>query len=146
MKMARRFLFGFIGLGLLVEITSCSTASVRVMPGENVNRAVARDIERDDAEEAAVKAAEKYCRKRSQEAVFVTDRTQYTGKMDEQTRSIVRKGSQAAMILGGIGTFPRETRAPGAVLGSAGTVGTVMTSERDYESSVEFKCVSGLAR
>jgi hypothetical protein len=122
-------------------VSGCSTAKVRVMPGENgVNKVMVRDINRDGAEEAAVKAANEYCEKKKMEAVFVNNKTQYTGKMDEETRNNIKKASTAAMILGGVGSVNQGTQTPGAVLGTAGTVGHVMTSDRDYQSDVEFKC------
>lgn len=121
-------------------LAACSTASVRVLPGENgLNRVMVRDIERDDAEEEAVDAAKEYCADRKQEAVFVKDKTAYTGKMDENTRNTVRKASTAAMVLGGGGVAARQTTA-GAILGGAGTAGHIMTNDRDYEVEVQFRC------
>jgi hypothetical protein len=116
----------------LFAAAGCSTAKVRVMPGENgLNRAVSRDIERDNAETAAVDAANEYCEKRKQSAVFVsTDKTKYTGDMDESTRNTVRKASGVASVLGGFGT----------PIGQAGQAGRMMTNDRDYESAVAFRC------
>ena len=135
------FAAAFLGICVLSG-TGCSTAKVRVMPGEGgVNHVVARDIEKDGAETAAVDAATEYCKNKKMTAVFVNDKTKYTGDMDESTRNTVRKASKAAMILGGTGFgASSDTRPAGAILGSAGTAGHVMTSDRDYESSVEFKC------
>ncbi len=129
-----------VGAALLIQ--SCSTAKVRVMPGaDGLNRVVARDIERDGAETAAVDAAHDYCKDQKKSAVFTKDKTQYTGNMDEGTRKTIRNASQAAQILGGVGIgSSSETRTAGAVLGSAGTVGREMTSDRDYEAEVQFKC------
>lgn len=121
---------------------ACSTASVQVMPGEDgINRIRSRDIERDDAEDEAVKAANKYCEKRKLQAVFIPNnqKTQYTGDMDEETRNTVRKASKVASVLGGVGIGTGRT-VPGAVVGSAGTAGVMMTNDRDYESTLEFRC------
>lgn len=110
---------------------SCSTAKVRVLPGDNgVHKVVARDIEKEGAEEAANEAARDYCKGRKQEAVFLSDESNYTGKMDEETRKTVRKASQAAVILGGVNS-PVST---------AGSAGGMMTSDRDYEAKATFKC------
>lgn len=49
------------GIALSFAAVGCSTASVRMMPGEKINRDLARDHDRDGAEEAAVNAAHKYC-------------------------------------------------------------------------------------
>ena len=123
-------------------LNACSTASVRVMPGEDgVHTVVSKDIESDDAEEEAIDAANKYCKDRKQEAVFVkTEATKYKGSMNEDTRKNVRNASKVGMILGGAGTVGDRTRGAGAVLGTAGTVGYGMTSDRDYVSEVKFKC------
>lgn len=128
------------GIVLSLAAVGCSTASVRMMPGDKLNRALARDHDREGAEEAAVEAAHKYCKEKGSEAVFVTNDTKYTGDMDESTRNMVRRGSQAAMIVGGVGMVPDQSRAFGGLLGTAGTVGYVVTSGKDYEVVVDFKC------
>jgi hypothetical protein len=111
------------------------------MPGaDGVNRVVARDIERDNAEEAAVKAAKEYCEEQKQHAAFIEDKTQYTGTMDEGTRNTVRKASKAAMILGPATGIATSSGAAGGLLGGAGIVGHTMTNDRDYQAEVKFKC------
>ncbi|MBS1971771.1 MAG: hypothetical protein JSU04_15775 [Bdellovibrionales bacterium] len=121
-------------------LNACSTASVRVMPGEDgTNRIVSKDIEQEGAEEAAVKAANEYCEKRGQTAVFVTEKTQYKGDMDEQTRKNVRTASKVGMMLGGVGYGTRNSGV-GAVLGTAGSVGYASTNDRAYQNEVVFKC------
>jgi hypothetical protein len=120
---------------------ACSTAKVRILPGESSNRVVVTDFERDDAEEAASRAASDYCERRGRELMYIGNQTNYTGDMDESTRKIVRNGSKAAMLLGGTGSaFRGHTQGPAELLGTAGTVGYVMTSNRDYQTSMEFKC------
>lgn len=121
--------------------TGCSTAKVRVMPGENgVNQVLVRDIERDDAEVAAVDAANDYCKKQNRTAIFTKNKTSYTGDMDESTRNTIRKASGVATVLGATGVIPDDSRAAGAILGSAGVAGRSMTNDRDYQSQIEFKC------
>lgn len=127
-------------LALVAFVGACSTARVNVMPGEEYNRVVSKDIESDDAETAGVEAANEYCRKRGQEAVFLKEETSYKGSMDEEDRKLVRNASKAAMIVGGVGVGSRSTRPMGGVLGSAGTVGYSMTNDRDYQSEIRFKC------
>jgi hypothetical protein len=123
---------------------ACSTAKVRVMPEEGgLNRVVVRDIQRDSAEEEAVDAAKDYCEKSKKSAVFVNgtgNQTKYTGSMDENTRNTIKKASTAAVLLGGVGMGPSDTRTAGGLLGSAGTVGHVMTNDRDYQTELQFKC------
>lgn len=122
-----------------IVATAC-TASVRVMPGpDNLNRAVARDAEKHRAEKAAWKAAVAYCKDHGQEAVFIKDGVQYEGTMDEDTRATIRRTSEAATVLGGvIGAASKHDAA--IVLGSAGVVGSTVTSGRDYTAEVQFRC------
>ena len=81
----------------MVIITACSTASVRVMPGEDgTNRVVVRDVEKHVAEEAAVDAAKSYCAERGKEALFLSDDVKYTGDMDEAQRTAARQQAEAA--------------------------------------------------
>lgn len=128
------------GLILSCVLVGCSTASVSVMPGESINRVIARDTERDGAEQAAISGANKYCVNKGKEAVFVSDHTDYTGRLDESTRDLIRNGSQAAFLLGGFGRAPRDDAVTGNILSTAGSVGYVMTSGRDYEAVTEFRC------
>lgn len=128
------------GIAMSLTAFGCSTASVRMMPGERLNRALARDTDREGAEEAAVKAANKYCKEKGSEAIFTSNETKYTGDMEESTRNIIHRGSTAAMMIGGMGMVPDQSRGIGGLLGSAGTVGYVVTSGKDYEVVVDFKC------
>ncbi len=139
--------FSFLSVLALVALVACSTAKVNVMPGEDgVNKVLVRDIERDDAEEEAVNAANKYCEKQNKHAVFMHNKTDYQGSMDEGTRNTVRKASRAAQVVGagmggvGYGVGDSGTAIAGGVLGSAGTVGGMMTNDRDYKTEVLFKC------
>jgi hypothetical protein len=118
----------------------CSTAIVNVMPGEDgVNVVSAKDIEKADAEKAVVEAAQEYCKKKGKEAVFIESlHTQYTGSMDEKTRNLVRTGSRTMSALGAMQTNVGEKRSN--ALSGVGTAGEEMTSDRDYEAKVRFKC------
>lgn len=118
------------GLTLSV-VAACTTASVRVMPGEgDLHSVISRDIEREGAEEAAIEAAHDYCAKSQRTAVFVKDETKYTGQMDEGARNVIRNASAAAWMLS-------KTGSP---ISDAGQVGNAMTSDRDYKSEIQFKC------
>ena len=110
----------------------CSTARVRVMPGEGgANKVVARDIHREGAEEAALKAANEYCEEHGRkQAIFKKDETEYTGEMDEGTRNTIHRASTAAMFMGQHGSLARN----------AGMVGYSATSGRDYKSELDFRC------
>src|SRR3712207_968926 len=97
---------------LALSLGACSTAKVRMMPGEDgVHKVVVRDIERDNTEERAVEEAHEYCEEHgNKQAVFVKEEVKYTGTMDEGDRNTIRKASTAAMILGSAGTIPGSTR------------------------------------
>lgn len=124
----------------LLVLFGCSTASVRVMPGEDgTNRIISKDIEQEGAEEAAVKAAHEFCEKRGLSAVFVKENTSYKGDMDEQTRKNVRTASKVGGLVGGVGLGTRHNGA-GAILGTASAIGYGVTNDRAYENEVLFKC------
>ena len=133
------FLILFCELAL---ISGCSTAKTRVMPGENgTHRVTATDIERDDAEGAAVDAAKEFCQTQHKQAVFLKEDTKYTGSMNENTRNTIRKASQVASMIG----FQTQTVTPGVLSGpneieTIGTAGQTMTNDRDYKSEMLFKC------
>lgn len=135
-----RSFFAFSFLSTVLILSACSTASVRVMPGEDgTHRIVSKDIEQEGAEEAAVEAANEFCEKRNQTAVFVNEKTQYKGDMDESTRKNVRTASKVGMMLGGVGAGTHNSGV-GAVLGTAGAVGYGATNDRAYQNEVVFKC------
>lgn len=120
----------------------CSTAKVRILPGEDGNnQVVSRDIERDDAEEAAADEAKEYCEKQGKKLYVVKEeKTAYQGSMDEDTRKTVRNASTAAILLGGpTGVLSNSAGVGGAVAG-AGMAGHAMTSDRDYEARFTFTC------
>jgi hypothetical protein len=122
---------------------ACSTAKVRILPGEVENKVVSTDYESDDAEEAAIEAATEYCKKRSRNVAFINpdQKSQYTGKMDEGTRNTVKKASDAAiMVSGPVGVSSRSAGAAG-VLGTAGIIGRQMVNDRDYRAEWRFKCI-----
>ncbi|NCN26696.1 hypothetical protein GW915_03905 [bacterium] len=127
-------------VAMIVVLGACSTAKVRLMPQQDgYVEVVSRDIERDGAEEAAVKKAEDYCKEMDMRPVYAVDETKYEGEMDEEKRKMIRKGSKAAMMLGGVG-FGMRNNTVGSVLGGAGAVGSTMTSDRDYTARLKFRC------
>lgn len=129
-----------ISLSVVAIVAAGCTASVRVMPGEDdVNRVVARDIEKYGAEKAAHKAAVAYCEDHGLEAIFLRDQVWYEGSMDEEQRAAIRKQSEAAIIIGGIIKSNGDQDA-GLVVESAGLAGSTMTSGKDYTAEIEFVC------
>jgi len=129
-----------ITLSVVCVVLGACTASVRVMPStDDVNRVVARDIEKYGAEKAAHKAAVAYCEEFGMEAAFISDEVWYEGSMDEQQRETIRRQSAAATIIGGI-IRSNGNHDAGVVVESAGVAGSTMTSGKDYTAEVEFIC------
>ncbi len=121
-------------------LLAACTASVRVMPGpDEVNRVVARDIEKHGAEKAAHKAAVAYCEEQGMEAQFINDWVWYEGSMDEAQRATVRRQSEAAIIIGGM-VKSHGNEDAGMVIESAGVAGSSATSGKDYTAEIEFTC------
>ncbi len=110
-----------------MSVFACSSASVRVMRGEKgIHKVIARDIEIEGAEEAAHKSAEEFCAEEDRKVVFLKEKSNYTGKMDEGTRKGVRSASNALYNV------------PGAQV--LANVGHSATNDRDYTSAALFKC------
>lgn len=132
----------FITLCSIVALgaVACSTASTRVMPGQDgTNRVVVRDVEKHDAEFAAFEAAKGYCDERGKEAIFLSDDVVYTGDMDEEERAAIRKQAETATILGGV-IRATDARDAAVIFEGGGAVGRTMTSGKDYQAEVRFTC------
>ncbi|MBI3294981.1 MAG: hypothetical protein HYZ71_09660 [Deltaproteobacteria bacterium] len=54
--------------------------------------------------------------------------------MDEATRGTIKQASEAAMFVGGVGVLNSHP------IGTAGSVGYIMTSGDDYVTEMTFKC------
>jgi len=94
-------MFTFTVLALGVQF-GCSTAKVRIKPGaDGVHRVTSTDYEKDGAEEAAVDAANDFCKDRGKTAAFISEDTKYFGEMDEETRNTIRNASRAAKAISG---------------------------------------------
>lgn len=116
---------------MFLVLTACSSAHVKVMSSvDGINKIAVADVERDSAESQALKSAKKYCKEKHQQAVIVSEKTEYRGTMDENQRNLIRKASKAAYILS----------KSGSGVETAGEVGGMMTSDKDYETEIQFKC------
>ncbi len=125
MKFRLKFLVSILAASAV--LTACSTASVRIMPSQKgLVKVIARDIEMEGAEEAALKAATNYCEERDREVVFLKEQSKYTGSMDEATRKGIRSGAKAVQYIPG-----------GGLLSS---VGKGIAGDRDYQAAALFKC------
>jgi hypothetical protein len=131
-----------VTLSLIGMFAACSSAVVRTLPGENgVNKIIAEDIEKTDAQKAAADAAREYCEKEDQRLVVIKEDIKYNGTMDEGTRSTVRQASKVASMVG----FQNRSNDPGqfgkpSAVESVGDAGTAYTSSKDYTATIEFKC------
>ncbi len=122
-----------------LAITACSTANVRVMPGpDGTNRVVVRDIDKYEAEQAAVEAAKSQCEEHGQETVFLADDVKYTGDLEESDREAIRRASDSATVLAGIVRAAEATDS--AIIFEGAAVGRSVTSGKDYEAEVHFTC------
>ena len=133
---------GIVVLFCVFSFSSCAHHR-DVRPGsEGVNRVVVRGQNQQQAERSAINQAEHYCEQFSKHPGFVNEKTEYKGSMDESTRNTVHKASTAAMILGGTGSVAGHgsTRTGGNILGTAGTVGHIMTGGADYTVDMNFRC------
>ncbi len=132
---------GFLGLFM----AACQTTK-DVMPGEDgINRVSLKTSDDEEGREEAIKEAKKYCEDKKQEAVFLDNKTEYKGTMDETTRKTIKKASTAAILVGGMsqtGSWSKgdTSNDTGKVLGGAGTVGHVMVGDKDYQTELRFKC------
>jgi len=99
--------------------------------------------ERGSAERSALSQANHYCEELGgKHPGIIEEKTKYTGSMDEETRDTVRKASTAAILVGGAGGVGGHgnVRRGGVGLGTAGTVGHVMTGGDNYLTEMSFKC------
>ena len=139
MKSKKLILVSFV-----LVASACSTAKVRIMPGEaGTNKVISTDYESDGAEKAAIDQATDYCKDRGRQVVFIDpdNKSKYIGKMDEGTRHAIKKASQAAVMVGGpVGVASRDAVLGGAI-GTAGVVGHEMVNDRDYMAEWTFKCL-----
>ncbi|HVJ64466.1 MAG TPA: hypothetical protein VM901_04360 [Bdellovibrionota bacterium] len=109
-----------------------------VRPGaDGKNRVVTTATEAEKASRGSIAQATHYCEQFKQAPRIVSEGTVYTGEMDENTRKVLRKASNAAILVGGVNSDYDHPVNP--VLG-AGQVGAIMTSGEDYRTEMVFEC------
>src|SRR4051812_43066922 len=97
----KHFMAAICGAVLLV-LAGCTTTK-DVMPGENgINRVSLKSADDEQGRELAIDEAKQYCKEKKQEAVFLDNKTEYKGTMDETTRKTIKKASTAAILVGGM--------------------------------------------
>lgn len=110
-----------------------------VRPGaDGKNRVVTTATENESASRNAISQANHFCGQFKQSPRIISEKTIYTGEMNEDTRKTIRKASQAAVIIGGMNTNTNNNKV-NPILG-AGTVGGVMTNGEDYQTEMIFEC------
>jgi hypothetical protein len=110
-----------------------------VRPGASgSNRVVTTAAEAEEASRSAISQANHYCGQFKQAPRIVSEKTTYTGEMDENTRKTIRKASNAAILVGGVYSDPGKPDMNPVV--GAGTVGAVMTNGEDYRTEMVFEC------
>lgn len=112
---------------LLTVLAGCSTANVRIVPGEKgYSKVVVRDLEKEGAELAAHQAAKEYCDERGASVVILKEKSGFSGKTDEKTQSAIRAAARSVSLV------------PGAKPPSS--VGASTAEDRDYQSGLLFRC------
>ena len=119
----------FLGLFILSFAACAHHHDVRE-GADGTNRVVTRAGERDIAERNAISQATHFCKEMKLHPVFITEKTTYTGSMDEKDRETLKNISTAAMVIAG----------PQSPAHSAGTAGYIVTNGNDYTSDMTFKC------
>lgn len=110
-----------------------------VRPGTlGKNRVVTSATEGEAASRSAISQANHYCAQFKKEPRIESEKTIYTGEMDEDTRKTIRKASNAAILVGGVYSNPKNPNMNPIV--GAGTVGSVMTNGEDYQTEMVFEC------
>lgn len=110
-----------------------------VRPGVNGQSRVVTTAETaEGSERDALSQANHYCKEFKKMPKILSEKTQYTGEMDENTRKTLRKASTAAILVGG--GMDNDKSNNGAVIGGAGQVGAIMTSGEDYRTEMSFEC------
>ncbi len=110
-----------------------------VRPGSSgQNRVITTGTEAEESSRSAISQANHYCKQFKQSPRIVTEKTTYTGEIDENTRKTLRKASNAAIVVGGVYGDPGK---PGVnpVMG-AGQVGSILTNGEDYRTEMVFEC------
>ena len=114
-------------LFLLLALAGCSTANVRIVPGENGNnKVVVRDLEKEGAEQTARKAAKDYCEEQGSSVVILKEKSGFSGKTDEKIQSGIRAAARSVSLV------------PGAIPPSSVAASTA--EDRDFHAGLLFRC------
>lgn len=131
----------YLVLASLFAIVSCGHHK-DVRPGASgIHRVVVRGEYKESAEEESIRQANHYCKEFEKSAAFVSEKTSYTGDVDEQTYKtgkvltrVFRTAGSSAHIYGG--KKERNAGGIGAIGGVAGDAGL----GNGYTSVMTFRC------
>jgi hypothetical protein len=129
-------------LGTALSLGCAAGPKQYVTPGaDGINRLRIRAEERLTAERTAIRGAKDFCADGKQQVVFIEQKVQYTGTMDEATRELIRATARAA----GAAASQETLRKPGGsstgrVLQSGGAAVGEIAGGDDYQADVVFQC------
>jgi hypothetical protein len=125
--------FKLTALTLLVLLASACAHHAQISQNEDGSYlSFIRSSTRDSAEQTTYDDAVEFCKNKNLMIQILKKDVKYTGSMDETTRNTIRKASGVASVLGGVNS----------PVSDAGHAGYMMTSDKDYQSELIFKCKS----
>lgn len=130
---------GLLLFSLIIFFVGACAGHPDVRPGtDGLNRVVTKATEQERAARSAISQANDYCKQFKKMAKIVSEKSSYTGELNEDTRKMISKASKAAILIGGMNSSA-DVSAANPVLG-AGTVGSVVTGGEDYQTEMVFEC------
>lgn len=132
-----------LSLLTLFVLTACASYD-HVRPGaDGIHQVIIRGPDKENVETKAIREAKNFCQSKELEAAFISDKTDYTGSMNESTHKMIRKTSKAAMAGGAmLETLDDENDSKlGEGIFGAGAVGRVLQDEEAYTTKMKFKCL-----
>jgi hypothetical protein len=130
-----------LALVSLVAVFGCAHHR-DVRPGaDGIHRVVVVGEDTDEASKSAIKQSQHYCEEKKKEAVFVDEKKQYTGDMDEETYKSTKRIGKVAQVIGG-GVYTMGGKNESAIGGIAGLGGTAAreAAGNGYTVEMRFKC------
>lgn len=113
-----------------------------VRPGnDGVNRVVLKSETKDGAYRDAMSEAEDYCKELQKHPMVVSEKSDYTGTMDESTYNAAKTASKVAKAVGGAGMAfgGRNEKTAGGVAAVGGGIANDALGQ-GYTYELVFKC------
>lgn len=126
----------------LALITSCASHQHVRAGADGIHHVVIRATDKVHAEELAISEANSYCDTFKKTPAFVSEKTNYTGQMDEETHNTIKKVAKISTIGGAMmGTMGGKKESNvGEGLFGVGAVGQATLDDDAYTSDMTFKC------